>query len=136
MDFVPVAALGAVVYAAVTFLRNLTSGEWKSAATQTTSWVAGVAGVFLVGATQWAHTITITGLSLSSMSGWSKVLCGFMVASTGNLLNDGKNALDNTASAAVPALFTRKAKPVDGAAAPEPTAMTPLAAAQRSATNG
>lgn len=105
MEFVPVLALGALVFVLVVFLKNLTAGRWGSAITQLVAWGAGIGAVFVLAETSFAGGIGIGDQNLADVSAWSKVFVGLLVASLLSAFNELKKAIDRSDSAAVPDWF-------------------------------
>lgn len=109
MAFVPILALGTLVFTFVIFLKNVTAQQWRSAVTQLIAWVAGIAGVFLMAATEFASGITIGSTTMDKLGFWSKVIVGLLATSLLSTLNELKKALDTTDTAVVPDWFESKA---------------------------
>ncbi|GAA4607357.1 hypothetical protein GCM10023107_81050 [Actinoplanes octamycinicus] len=105
MEFVPVLALGTLVFTLVLFLKNLSARQWGSVVTQLIAWAAGIGGVFLMASTSFAAGITIGDQSLDALSVWSKVLIGLLATSLLSVGNEFKKAIDRSDSAAAPAWF-------------------------------
>lgn len=108
MEFVPTAAMGALVFTLVNFLRFLTNKDWTSAITQLTSWVAGVVVTFLVAATDWANGIDVGGTALSVLNGSSLVFVGLMSSSIFGVVKNVIQGFDNQDSARMPPLVPPK----------------------------
>jgi hypothetical protein len=105
MEFVPILALGTLVFMLVVFLKNLTAKDWGAVVTQLIAWGAGIAGVFLMAETSFAGGISIGDQSLADLSFWSKVLIGLLATSLLSVGNEFKKAIDHSDSAAVPQWF-------------------------------
>jgi hypothetical protein len=105
MEFVPILALGTLVFTFVIFLKNLTAQQWRSAITQAIAWVAGIAGVLIMAATQFAGGISIGNVAMDKLDFWSKVFVGLLAASLLSTLNEFKKAIDRTDTAVVPDWF-------------------------------
>lgn len=110
MDFVPIIALGTLVYMFVIFLKNLSAQQWRSAATIVIAWLVGIGGVFLMAATQFADGISIGGHAMDTLSFWSKVLVGLLTTSLLGAAHEFKKAIDRTDTAVVPEWFEPKAE--------------------------
>jgi hypothetical protein len=108
VEFIPMLALGALVFTVVMFLKNLSAQQWRPAATQIVAWACGVAGVFVMAATQFAGGISVGSLMLDQLDGWSKVLIGLFAASMISIVNEFKKAIDRNDTAAVPEWFEAK----------------------------
>lgn len=104
MPFVPVAAMGALVFTLINFLRFLTNKEFGSAVTQICSWAAGILVVVLVASTDYADGIDFGGKALSALNGSSQVFIGLMAASIFGVVKVAISALDSSDSAKVPPL--------------------------------
>jgi hypothetical protein len=105
MSITPLVALGTLVFTFVNFLRFLTARNWSSVLTQLIAWAAGIAGVFLMRATDFAPGITFGDKSLDKVGFWSALLLGLLATSLLSTVNEVKKALDNNDSAKVPALL-------------------------------
>ena len=82
----------------IDFLKMLTNQAWSSAATQLSSWVAGVFVVVLVAHTSFGVSLAIAGVTLHSLNGWTQVLLGLMVASGGSITSDAIGAVAKNAT--------------------------------------
>lgn len=109
MELILILALGALVYAVVILVKNLTARQWGPALTQAIAWLAGIGGVFMMAAAQFAGGITIGNTTLDNLGFWPKVLLGLLVASLMSLLHEFKKAIDRADTAAVPDWFEPKA---------------------------
>lgn len=91
----------------IDFLRYLTNlpGTRTQVVTQLLAWAGATAVVFLYGVSDFGPTVTIDGLSLSDMTGWTKLLVGLTIGSLASLVVDFRKARDNTDSAQVPPLL-------------------------------
>ncbi len=105
MSFVPLVALGTLVFTFVNFLRFLVARNWSSVLTQLIAWAAGVVGVFLMRATDFASGIKIGDVTLDKLSFWSTLLLGLIATSLLSTVNEVKKALDSNDSAKVPVLL-------------------------------
>ncbi len=110
MTFIPIMALGALVFTVVIFLKNATALQYRSVATQLVAWATGIAGVFLLAATEFARGITVGDMALDRLGFWSKVFVGLMTASLVSTLNEFKKAIDRTDTAVVPDWFEPEAQ--------------------------
>jgi hypothetical protein len=110
MQFTLIIALGTLVYTFVIFLKNLTAQQWSSAITQAIAWCAGIGGVFIMAATQFAGGISIGDMTLDRLDFWSKVLVGLLATSLLSTLHEFKKAIDRTDTAVVPEWFEPKAE--------------------------
>lgn len=108
MEFVPILALGTFVFTLVIFLKNLSARQWRSVVTQLVAWAAGVVGVFLMAATQFAGGISVGNMSLDRLDFWSKFLLGLLATSLLSSANEFKKAIDRTDTAVVPDWFDAK----------------------------
>lgn len=104
VEFVPAAAMSALVVTIINFLRYARAADVNGALTIIMSWAAGIGSVMLAAQTQFAGQIGIGASSLAGMSGWSQVFIGVTVASAGGVLVEFKQALDRGDSAAKPKL--------------------------------
>lgn len=104
MEFVPLIAMGALVFTLVNFLRYLTNGDFKSAITQLVSWAAGVFVVLLVAQTDFADGISVGDQALSALNFYSLLFVGLQASSIFGFGQKAVEALDNTQTARVPSL--------------------------------
>lgn len=110
MDFVPLLFMSALVKKAVDLLKYATAGDWNGILTQVVAWAAGVGVIFLVGNSNFGDQVNINGVALSALNQWAWVLAGMAVASGAGFGVDTLKALDNTDSAAMPALTPTPAR--------------------------
>lgn len=94
--FVPALVLSALILKLIDWLKALTNGEWRVALTQVIVWAAAIAALFIAGATQFAHTVGIGGVSLHALGGWDKVFVGLGLGSTGSFAFDTLASLNKT----------------------------------------
>jgi len=105
INFAPLVALGLVIYTLTNLYKYLTNRNWNAALTLVVGWATGVAAVWLVGATSWAHTISVGGSqTLDHLSFVEKLLVGLVVVSASSTIFDFKKAFDGTDSAVHPPL--------------------------------
>ena len=105
MPFVATAALIALVYAFIDFLKAVTNKNVNAAVTQLIGWAAGTGAVFVAGASQFASEIKIGDHTLLSLNGPTKLFVGLMIASTAKVAFDLKKSLDTSDSAVQPKLI-------------------------------
>lgn len=105
MPFVPLAAMGALVFTLINFLKMVTNKQWSPALTQLISWVAGIIVVVGFAQTDWADTVTFGDRALSSLNGSSQLVLGLMAASLFGVVKEVTKAIDGSDSAAKPPLI-------------------------------
>jgi len=105
MPFVPMVAMGSIVFCLINLLKNLTNKNWNPVVTQLIAWVAGVVVVMLFAQTDWAETLTFGDRSLASLNGSSLFVIGLMASSILGVVNEVKKALDDHDSAVQPPLI-------------------------------
>lgn len=89
------------------FLKSVVNKETNTYVTQIIVWVAAIAGVFLVAASQFASGVQITDtLSLDNIDTVTKVIVGLLIGSGASSLFDFKKAIDGTDSAVVTKLLS------------------------------
>lgn len=99
------ALVGGLVWKFIDFLKYVSAGAWTQTKTQAIVWGGGIAAIFLVAQTQFGSVVSLNGVSLLKMSGWDKVLLGFMASSLfASVPVDLKKALDVHDTASVPPL--------------------------------
>jgi len=108
MPLVPLVGLGTVVFSLVNVLKFASAKQWNSVVTQLIAWVAGIAGIFVVGATQFASGIAVGDLTLDKLDTPSKFFLGLVATSLLSTVNELKKAIDNNDSAATPPLIRAK----------------------------
>jgi hypothetical protein len=118
MTVTPIVLLGTLVFTFVNFLRFLVGRDWSSVLTQLIAWGAGVAAVFLVKETPFAHGVTIANMPMDKMGFWSSLVVGLMATSLLSTVNEVKKALDANDSAKVPSLIPGTSKKSVPAPAP------------------
>ena len=106
MDFVPLLAALALVVKIIDFVKAAKNGDANGIVTQLTTWVAGVAVVFLLAASDFGTGIDVAGYTLDGLNNFSLVLLGLSISSSGSLAFDFKKSFDNTDSAAVTPLIS------------------------------
>lgn len=111
MPLVPLVALGTIVFNLVNVLKFATARNWSAVVTQCIAWSAGIVGIFLAGATQFAASISLGDVQLSDLDTPSKVFLGLVATSLLSTFNELKKAIDSNDSAATPALIPSKTTP-------------------------
>jgi hypothetical protein len=110
------ALLGALVTKVVDFARHVRAKDWNAVVTQLVAWAAGVAGAFLLAASDFANGVTfdqLGGYKLSDLNGASLTFIGMAVLSVASKLVDVQKAVDGSQSAAVPPLLpAKKSQPI------------------------
>lgn len=107
MNFVPLAAMAALVIAIINLLQYARAKDTNGVLTTLAAWVAGLVVVFLGAETDFANSIKVTDdLSLGALNTASKVLVGLTVAASGQLAVQFKRAIDTSDSAKKPDLLT------------------------------
>lgn len=104
MPFVPLAAMGAIVFTLINLLKNLRAGLFSPVLTQLIAWLSGVLVVVLFAQTDWADTLTFGDRALSSLNGSSQFVIGLMAASIFGVVTEVIKAVDGSDSAAKPPL--------------------------------
>lgn len=108
MPVAVLALLGALVSKIVDFARQVRAKDWNAVVTQLVAWAAGVAGAFLLAASDFAEGVTfdqLGGYSLADLNGASLTFIGMAVLSVASKLVDVQKAVDGSQSAAVPPLL-------------------------------
>lgn len=109
MDFAPLLAAIALIWKIVDFVKYLRVRNVDALVTQLGVWLAGVAVVLLLAATDFANGISIADYSLDKLNLASLLLLGLTIGSSASVAVDIKKAVDNTDSAAVPNPGVRRA---------------------------
>ena len=105
MPLTPVVLLGTLVFTFVNLLRFLLARNWSAVITQVIAWLAGVVGVFVFRATQFAGGIKVGDTPLDKLNFWSTFLLGLLATSLLSTVNEIKKAIDNKDTARIPALL-------------------------------
>lgn len=106
MDSVfPLLGLAALVVKLTDFLKYVTNKDKSAVTTQLMVWIAGVSGVFLYSASNFASNVLVNGVQLGDLNGFSKLLLGLGVSSAGSFGYDLTRRIDNDDSGATPALL-------------------------------
>lgn len=108
MEFVPIVAMGALVFTLIDFLRSLTNKAYKTALTQLISWVAGVAVVLFVAKTDFASGVVVGDKPLDVIDIYGLIFIGLMASSIFGVAKSAIQAIDNTDSAKTPPMFPGK----------------------------
>lgn len=115
LEFVPILALGLVVYTLTNLVKYAKARDWNGVLTLLAGWVVGIIAVWLVGATDWGATITVGGTKTLDLLGWAeKILVGLVVVSAASTVADLRKSFDNSDTATKP--------PLVGPAASHPSA--------------
>ena len=105
MNIAALAALAALVYTLINFLKYLTNREWSAAITVLVVWIAGIFAITLAAHTDFAGTITIIDdKPLDVLNAWSLLFTGLIVGSLGTVGYDAKRAIDGSDSSKTPPL--------------------------------
>lgn len=105
-DFLPVAAMSALVISVINFLKYLRAKDWNGVWTTLTVWIAGVVAVFLVGESDFKSAFDFGDVSLADMNAASKLFVGLSISAFGSFAVEIKKALDGSDSAQKPDLLT------------------------------
>lgn len=111
MGIAVLAALSALVVKVTDFLRLLAAtargekGHGSAIVTQVAAWVGGIVAVWLAAHAGITEHLSAGDIVLGKLDGWSQVLAGMMVGSSGSLFVDAKQAVDGTDSAVKPPLL-------------------------------
>src|SRR5688572_25197383 len=105
MEFIPAAAMLALILKVIDFLRYARSGDLNGVFTQLCAWGAGIGVVVLMAQTQWANGVEIGDIALSQMGIWSLVFAGMQVASGASVIKDFTKSIDNNNTSAIPTLL-------------------------------
>lgn len=114
MDFVPVAAMMALIIAIINLVKYIRAGDTNGVVTTVSVWVAGVIVVLLVGQTDFAEGIVIADRAMSDYNTWSLIFIGLSVAATAQFANELKTAFDRTDTAVKPDLVSGDKHPRHG----------------------
>lgn len=99
MDFVATAALIAVIWKAVDFLKALRNAEWNGVLTQLIVWVAAAGVMLLFRETQYAQEIAVGNGTLALMNTWDTLAVALAFGSAASATFDIKKSIDGTDSA-------------------------------------
>lgn len=96
-------ALG-LVKAAVDFIKYIRARDTNGYITQLAVWLAGIGTTLLIKVSDFANTFDVGGINLDAANGGTVILAGLGLGSAAMLVNDFKQAVDRSDSAAKPAL--------------------------------
>lgn len=102
---VSLAALAALVYTFVNFVRVAKARDVNGVVTMLLVWAAGIGALFLFAETNLAHDLVLGNVNLDAMSAWDKVLIGLIPGSFGIVGHDLLGSIDSTRSTAKPPLL-------------------------------
>lgn len=105
MEFIPAAAMLALVAKVVDFLRYATNRDSNGVTTQAIAWAGGVVVAFLVAQTDWASAIRIGDKPLSSLGIWSLVFAGLTFGSGASLVKDTLKSVRRENTPKIPTLL-------------------------------
>lgn len=94
----------ALVKASIDFLKYLRAKDTNGAITQMCVWLSGIAVVLLLRASDFAANFDVGGITLDQANPGTVVLAGLGLGATAMLVNDVKQAVDNSDSASKPML--------------------------------
>lgn len=97
-------ALG-LVTAAVNFVKYLRARDTNGYVTQLAVWLAGIGTTLLIRISDFANTFDVGGVNLDTANAGTVILAGLGLGSAAMLVNDAKQALDRSDSAAKPPLI-------------------------------
>lgn len=100
------AALAFAVNKSVSVIKSVGKDN-NAVVTQALVWIIGIAALFLAGQAQFTAGLVVPGLNiaLGDMNGWSILMAGWMLGSSGSFAYDVKSAIDGTDSAVEPKLL-------------------------------
>lgn len=105
MEVFSSASLAAFAIKVTSVLKYLSAGQVREAITQVVPWLAGVIMVAVAAHANVSQDLVVFGeMALRQLNGWSQVLAGVALGSTGSFAYDLKKALDNTDTASEPPL--------------------------------
>ena len=105
MEVFTAVTLATLVVKLTSFLKYLTAGQLRDAATQAVPWAAGVGATWVAAQASVSEGVRIWGeVTLGSLDGWSVVLTGLALGSGASFSYDVKKAIDVSDSAAEPPL--------------------------------
>ena len=105
METVGLAALIAIIWKVVDFLKYLVNRDWNAAVTQLSVWGAAVAVALLARDAEPFSTIGVVGVTFGELSTPAIILFALGLGSSASAVFDLKKAIDGHDSAATPALF-------------------------------
>lgn len=100
------AALAALVYTFVNFVRVAKARDTNGVITMLLVWAAGIGALFLFAETSLAHDVVLGGIKFDGMGTWDKVLIGLIPGSFGIVGHDVLGAIDSTRTTTRPSLVT------------------------------
>ena len=107
-QLLPVALVGALVYALINFLKQLTNKQWSAALTQVCTWLGGVIVVVLASRSSFGPNVVVAGVPLSAANAADLAIIGLSASSLFSAFYDFKRAVDNTDSASTSSLLPQQ----------------------------
>jgi len=109
IPIVPLVLLGTLTLKLTDFFKYLSNyrdaSSRNAAVTQFTAWGIGVGSIFLLSATDFANQVSYGGHALDTLNIFTRILLGVTGTSLLSTVYDFKKAIDNSDSAATPALI-------------------------------
>lgn len=105
MEIVGLAALVAIIWKVVDFLKYLTNRDLNAAVTQASVWLSAVAVALLARDAEPFSAIEVLGTTFEDLSLPAIILFALGLGSTASGVVDFKTAIDNTGSASAPPLL-------------------------------
>lgn len=106
MDFLPLLSAIALMWKIVDFVKHVRVRDINAVVTQLAVWGAGVLVTFLLAGSDFAEGVSIGDTTLGALNAASVVLVGLCLGASASVGYDFKRSLDNSDSAAQPALVT------------------------------
>lgn len=105
-SFVPLVAALALIWKIIDFAKQVRVKDVDAVVTQVVTWVAGIVVVFILANSDFGDGIRVANNLLGHLNGWSLLLVGLTVSSSGSVAYDFKRAIDHGDSAAQPSLVS------------------------------
>lgn len=104
MEFVPTLAMALLVVSIINLVKYVRARDVNGIVTTLSVWLAGVAVVFLVAASDFGDGIVIAGAPLSAYNAASQLFIGLTLSSVAQFANEIRGAIDNHDSTTKPEL--------------------------------
>lgn len=104
MEFVALIAIAALVKKGLDLVKYVRANDVNGYVTLLAAMVLGVLVIVLAAHTAFAGGLVIGGIALAKMGFWSQVFVGLTIAGSAGVTTDFLKSVDNSTSAAVPAL--------------------------------
>lgn len=108
MDAFSWAALSALVFTFINFVKCLRAADWNAVVTQAAAWGGGIGVTVLAAHSDFGDSLPVANVPLSQLNTPSHILAGLALASLASTFNEVKKAIDGSDTAVKPPLIPGK----------------------------